>query len=149
MLQTLIALQQNELDKHFEHLAKSQTVRNRAKWAKIGEKNTKYFLNLEKHHATKKAVFKLQSANGIITDQKEILTRLKNFYSSLYSEENNCDFNIDDYLLHINLPTLNTEEAKLCDLEISENECWLTLNKMSTNKAPGPYSFPAKFYMTF
>ena len=48
-----------------------------------------------------------------------------------HSEENNSDFNIDEYLSHINLSTLNTEETKLCDLEISENECWLTLNKMS------------------
>ena len=77
------------------------------------------------------------------------MTLLKNFYSSLYSEENNSDFNIDDYLSHINLPTLNTEEAKLCDLEISENESRLTLNKMSKNKAPRSNGFPAEFYMTF
>ena len=122
LLQTLIALEQNALDKHLEHLAQGQIIRSRAKWAELGEKNTKYFLNLEKHHATKKAVFKLQSANGVTTDQKEILTQLKIFYSSLYSEENSSDFNIDEYLSHTNLPTLNTEETKLCDLEISENE---------------------------
>ena len=37
----------------------------------------------------------------------------------------------------------------VCDLEISENECCLTLNKMSENKAPDPDGFPAEFYMTF
>ena len=42
---------------------------------------------------------------------------------------------------------MNTEEAKLCDLEISENECWLTLNKMSKNNAPRPDGFPAEFSM--
>ena len=47
------------------------------------------------------------------------------------------------------MPTLNTEETKLCDLEISENECWLTLNKMSKNKALGTDGFPAEFYITF
>ena len=91
----------------------------------------------------------MQSANGVTTDQKEILTLLKNFYFSLYSEENSSDFTIDEYLSHINFPTLNTEKTKLCDLEISENECWLTLNKMSTNKAPGPDGFLAEFYITF
>ena len=77
------------------------------------------------------------------------MTLLKIFYSSLYIEENSSDFNINEYLSHINLPTLNTEEAKLCNLEISENECWLTLNKMSKNKAPGPKGFSAEFFMTF
>ena len=62
LLQTLIALQQDELDKYFEHLAQGPISRNRAKWAKLGEKNLKYFLNLEKRratHATKKAVLNL------------------------------------------------------------------------------------------
>ena len=40
LLQTLIALQQNELDKHSEHLAQGQIVRSRARWADQGEKNT-------------------------------------------------------------------------------------------------------------
>ena len=79
LLQTLIALQQNELEKHFEHLAQGQIVRSRAKWAELlVEKNTKYFLNLEKHHASKKALLKLRNANGITTDQNKILT-LKKF----------------------------------------------------------------------
>ena len=71
LLQTLIALQQNELDKHFEHLAQGKIVRSRAKWAQLDEKNTKYFLNLEKHHTAKTAVFKLQSANGITTTKRK------------------------------------------------------------------------------
>ena len=82
LLQVLIALQQNELNKHFEHLAQGQIVRSRAKWAELGEKNTKYF------DATKKAVLKSRSANGTTTDQNEILILLKYFYSSLYSEKN-------------------------------------------------------------
>ena len=47
------------------------------------------------------------------------------------------------------MQTLNTEETKLCDFEISENECWLTLNKMSKNRAPGLDGFPVEFHMTF
>ena len=71
LLQTLIALQQNELDKHFEHLAQDQIVRSRAKWAELGEKNTKYFLNLEKHHATKKAVFSCKVRMVLLLTKKK------------------------------------------------------------------------------
>ena len=112
-------------------------------------KKYQMLFKFRKHHTTKKAVLKLRSANDITTDQNEILTRLKNTYSSLYSEENSSDFNIDEYLSHINFPTLNTEETNFCDLEISENESWLTLNEMSKNKAPGSNGFSANFYMTF
>ena len=38
LLQTLIALQENELDEHFEHRTEGQIVGSRAKWAKLGEK---------------------------------------------------------------------------------------------------------------
>ena len=61
------------------------------------------------------------------------MTLLNKFYGSLYGEENCSD--IDEYLSHINLPALSTAEAKLRDLEINENEYWLTLNKIDKSKA--------------
>jgi len=51
-------------------------VRTRVKWAKYGEKNTKYFLKLEKHHANNKAINKLKGPNGIVTNSAEILLLL-------------------------------------------------------------------------
>ena len=43
ILQTLIALQQSELDKHFEHPVQGQIVPSRAKWAKLGKKTLNTF----------------------------------------------------------------------------------------------------------
>ena len=83
LLQSLLVLQQNELDKHFEYLAKGHAVCSRAKWAELGEKNTKYFLNLEKHNGTAKSINKLRCGNSITADQKEILALLKDFFTSL------------------------------------------------------------------
>ena len=54
------------------NIAQGQIARRRTKWPEIGGKNTKYFLNLETRHATKKAVLKLRNAKSITTDQNEI-----------------------------------------------------------------------------
>ncbi len=51
---------------------KSAITRSRARWAKEGEKNTKYFLNLEKRHCEKKGINRLFVDDKIITDQNNI-----------------------------------------------------------------------------
>jgi len=146
---TLIAIQQNVLDKYFEYLAQGQMVRSRVKWAKYGEKNTKYFLNLEKHHANNKAINELKGPNGIVTDSVEILLLLQNFYANLYSDNCISNRDIDDYLSTVILPKLSLSESKFCDADITEANCVATLNSMSNNKSPGSDGFPAEFYKTF
>ena len=43
-----ISFYQNELENLVQNQTKGAKVRSRARWAENGEKNTKYFLNLEK-----------------------------------------------------------------------------------------------------
>ena len=47
---TSINITQNNLDKLIENNAKGATIRSRARWMEYGEKNTKYFLGLEKRN---------------------------------------------------------------------------------------------------
>ena len=70
---------------------------------------------------------------------------MKKFYTLLYSEENCKDCDISEYLSRVNLLTLSTEETKLCDLEINENECWQTLNKMRKTKRLDPIALRLSF----
>lgn len=49
-------------------------IRSKSRWYNEGEKNTKYFLNLEKRHFNKKTIKSLQLAdNSIIKTDSEIL----------------------------------------------------------------------------
>ena len=57
LLQTPIALQQNELDKHFEHLAQGQIVRSRAKLAELGEKKYQILFEFRKTSRHKESSF--------------------------------------------------------------------------------------------
>ena len=51
---TSINIIQNDLDELVENNAKGAAVRSSARWMQYGEKNTKYFLGLEKRIREKK-----------------------------------------------------------------------------------------------
>ena len=55
-------------------------MRSRAEWVEKCEKNSKYFLNLEKTNKIKSTI----RSNG---DSREVLEKIKNFYGDLYSEK--------------------------------------------------------------
>ena len=57
-----------------QHKARAVQVRVRARWLKKEEKNTKYFLNLEKSRANVKIIDSLINDSGqLVTDQKDIM----------------------------------------------------------------------------
>ena len=63
---------------------KGHITRSRIQWLKDGKKPTSFFCNLENKNFVKKAVRKLELNNGSqITNQKDILREMGNFYNSL------------------------------------------------------------------
>ena len=81
-----------ECKSEWENLERIKTegaiLRSKVKWAEEGEKNTKYFLNLEKKNYQVKYIKKLIKDNGTeLTNPRDILQEQKQFYSSLYSSK--------------------------------------------------------------
>ena len=67
-----------------EKIAQGAAIRSRARWMEFGEKNNKYFLNLEKWHRSKTSINSLQNRQGILMhNQKKILKKLANYYENL------------------------------------------------------------------
>jgi hypothetical protein len=61
-------------------------IRSKADWAEHGEKNTTFFLNLEKRNYNLKCITKLiTDENKEITNEEEILKHEEYFYKQLYS----------------------------------------------------------------
>ena len=71
-------------------------IRSKAQWISQGEKATRYFCNLEKRNFLNKTVGFLDRGNGnIISDQKNILMEVHNFYKSLYSHNPVQDLDLE------------------------------------------------------
>ena len=58
----------SELELMYDKKVEGLIIRARARWHEHGEKNSKYFLNLEKHNHIKKHMRKLYISGVISTD---------------------------------------------------------------------------------
>ena len=69
-------------------------LRSKAQMVQEGEKNSKYFANLEKKRAESKVISRLNINGKIITNQVEILKKEKSYYGKLYrkQEQKNSSF---------------------------------------------------------
>ena len=54
----------DKLEKYYTRKTKGAIIRSRVKWYEEGEKNTKYFMGLEKSNSVKKSISVLKKQNG-------------------------------------------------------------------------------------
>ena len=123
-------------------------LRSKARWVEGGEKNSKYFANLEKRNFESKVIHKLDINGNIETDQKTLLKEEKTFYEKLYAhheeEESDSNFFPDNYD-----KKLTNDEKLLCEGLITEEECKIALKTMENNKSPGSDGITCEFYKIF
>ena len=118
-----LAQKQNELQELREYKMRGIATRSKANWITRGEKNTKYFLNLEKRHYTNKLIPKLVLEDATeITDQKDIIREHGRFYEKLYTSRK-TQFTADQSTTFFNQdnirPKLTPEEKDSCEGNIS------------------------------
>ena len=99
---------------------KGAIIRSRARWNNDGEKNTKYFLNLQKRHLKQKTMH--LSDYEVINTEEEILKEAKSFYQklSVSSIDNQCD---EIFFPLGNIATLTERERNECGCLLTEAEC--------------------------
>ena len=66
--QTILNVLRERIEKLYEEKVEGIIVRSRARWHEHGEKNSKYFFNLEKRNHIKKHIRKLHMSGVITTD---------------------------------------------------------------------------------
>jgi len=72
----------------FDHIIQGKIIRSRANWYEQGEKNSKYFLNLETSKTRRTSVRRLINADEkLVLNSKSIMKELEDFYTSLYQKQ--------------------------------------------------------------
>jgi len=144
--------------KELENIENSEAaghiLRSKAKWTELGEKNSSFFLTLEKRNYLNKTISKLEENGQLITNEKDILNTEANYYQQLYSEKLNT--NNDTYkkslvtfIYNNNVKKISDSERILCDHDITEKEILSSLKSLHNGKTPGTDGFPSQFYKFF
>ena len=144
---------QNELEKITEYHTKGAMLRGKIRWYKEGERNTKYFLGLEKRHFNRKRITKLDIGDEEITSDKSILQETRAFYENLYSSNITLtqDTTSEKFFDRVDekLIKLEDQQWEPCEGILTKKECLQALKTMEKGKSPGCDGFPAEFYQVF
>ena len=111
----------NELESMYDKKVEGIIIRARARWHEHGEKNSKYFLNLEKRNHIKKHIRKLHVSGVISCDPLSIMNSQKQFYTKMYSSSKTKLDTPDaqNFFENPNLPKLSSEASKSCEGKIT------------------------------
>lgn len=141
---------QLELDKIFENKAKGAFVRSRRKWLEKGEKNSKYFFNLEKRNTELSSLKRLRIDDKVSTDSSEISQFVTSFYKKLYTKDEGIG-DARSFLENIKINSIVIDEdlKNNCDKAITLDEINKNIVKLKKNKSPGNDGLTAEFYQTF
>lgn len=118
--------------------AKGAQTRARVKFIEEGEKNTKYFLNLEKAQANAKVMDRLKKENGEIATDQDILREQVQFYRERYRKTTDFQDEVaNDFLGNTEVPQLSEEQKHSINGVLSEHEICSALKQLKKGSAPG------------
>jgi len=143
--------------KIFEFISKETQgyiIRSRTSYYEEGEKNTKYFLALERIRGDSKSIKLLIKDDGSrISDPTSILEEEKNFYSKLYTSHRGKQVDYEEFktnfIENLEIPTLNREDRLKLSEDITEEEVFQAISLSADNKSPGTDGLGNEFYKTF
>jgi hypothetical protein len=111
-------------------------LRSKCRYEDMGEKTSKYFLNLEKRNYISKTINKLIDDNNIeYSDVNDILSYQKTYYANLYKDTLIIDDIPLSNILGINPIQLNESEILSLEGEITIEELNVSIKGMKDEKA--------------
>ena len=127
-------------------------MRSKTRWYNEGEKNTKYFLNLEKRFYKQGTISQIKlSDREFVTLDEKTLTECVSLYKNLYSsksmtyDQNDTTF----FPEYEDKSTIYDHEQTACEGALTEKGCLEALKDIRTEKTPGTDGLPAEFYKVF
>ena len=145
----ILQTKKDELQSIRKNKIDGMIIRSKTQWSLEGERNSKYFCNLEKRHYTDKALLTLEKNDGTITnDPIKIKNEVKTFYETLYKSKEHLIRNVD-LSASLTGPSLNDTDRNHTEGLISIEEAGKALKKMKNGKSPGLDGFTTEFFKFF
>ena len=118
----------DEVKLKLEHISKRKTegamIRRKARWCEQGERNTRYFFNLERRNHLNKYITELKTESLTLANPTEILNEeyryYKNLYTSNFTNPNDNDF--VEFFYSTALPKLTLQPADTCNGLLTKEE---------------------------
>ncbi len=135
-----------ELDALISQKTSGAAFRAKADSVEFGEKNSKYFVDLERKNYEKKVIGNLITDEGKhITEADDVSREMVDFYSQLYSSKG-VDPESQDAFLDEEVPKLDDDEKDACDEDITKEELGAALKLLPNGKTPGTDGLSTDFY---
>lgn len=149
-IQKQIQKKKQEIEIRELKAARGAQIRSRIKWIENGEKNTKYFLNLEKKRCSSNLISSLRIANNTTSNPGSILQEIKSFYEKLYKKEDPKPKNItQDFLGNESHPNISDFDREKCDEDFTMDELTEALKTLNKHSSPGLDGLTPQFYLHF
>ena len=150
-LETKLTLQEQlkkELQYLYEKRGEGAMFRSKLRWTEQGEKQTRYFFNMEAKNFNQKTITELETREGIkITDPMQILQEIEHFYQVLYQSEYTGSHEL--FADFVQLPKLSDDDKENLEGELTIPECRQILKTFNFGKSPGEDGFTVEFYIKF
>ena len=141
----LLENSKSELDELQCQKTTAAMFRSKSKWYMEGERNSKYFYNLERKRSAATVCDKVFKGNVLVENQEDVLEVQREFYQNLYSSDSNVKFQLCD---NIDVKVPGDMIAASNDV-FSEAEIQDAIKGMRNGSCPGPDGLPAEFYKVF
>ena len=144
----ILNIAKSNLEESRRPMIEGLIVRSRVQWHEQGERNSKYFLSLEKRNGHSKSIQYIKDGDRIMSKTGTILDNFSKHMKAKYSDQNKTEVDEDFVARNINTSLTANDRLRL-DSDLTLNELTEALNKMKKGKTPGSNGFPVEFFRTF
>ena len=145
----ILSEKRHTLEQYYNHITEGIILRSKVKWYEEGERNSKYFLSLEKRNKVKSTIRKLKTETQDITNPQDIMKNIKQFYIKKFESNKQTSSEFSEIFKSLNLPKVSKDDKDLQGRPITKSEIFHALKSMQNNKTPGSDGIPKEFYVAF
>ena len=134
------------LEEFLSHQAQGAKLRAQVREAVEGERSTAYFLRKERVRGQQKLINAIRRRDGtVVTSRTDVMNVWSEFYFRLFSSQELSEGDQGLFLDSIER-RLTPAESRLCEGDLTIEECSKALSNMPSAKSPGVDGFPAEFF---